>query len=34
MPAINLKNKAVAHKAKKHGYDAIKYGDTLIQGLK
>jgi len=34
MPAINLKNKAVAHKANKFGYDAIKYGDTLIQGLK
>ena len=34
MPSINLKNKAVAEKAMKMGYDGIKYGDTLIQGLK
>jgi hypothetical protein len=34
MPAINLKNKAVAEKAMKLGYDGIKYGDKLIQGLK
>jgi len=34
MPAINLKNKAIAHKAIKMGYDGIKYGETLIQGLK
>ena len=34
MPAINLKNKAVAEKAQKMGFDGIKYGDTLIQGLK
>lgn len=33
-PSINLKNKAVAEKAMKMGYDGIKYGDTLIQGLK
>ena len=33
-PSINLKNKAVAEKATKMGYDGIKYGDTLIQGLK
>lgn len=32
--SINLKNKAVAEKAMKMGYDGIKYGDTLIQGLK
>jgi uncharacterized lipoprotein YehR (DUF1307 family) len=30
----NLKNKAIAEKAMKMGYDGIKYGDTLIQGLK
>lgn len=34
VPSINLKNKAVAEKAVKFGYDGIKYGDTLIQGLK
>jgi hypothetical protein len=34
VPAINIKNKAVAEKAMKMGYDGIKYGDTLIQGLK
>jgi hypothetical protein len=34
MPPINLKNKAVAQKAMKMGFDGIKYGDTLIQGLK
>lgn len=33
-PSINLKNKAVAKKAMKMGYDGIKYGDTLLQGLK
>lgn len=32
--SINLKNKAVAEKAKKNGYDGIKYGDSIIQGLK
>jgi hypothetical protein len=32
--SINIKNKAVAKKAKKMGYDGIKYGDTIIQGLK
>ena len=31
---INLKNKAVAEKAMAMGYDGIKYGDKLIQGLK
>ena len=34
MPSINLKNKAVAEKAMEMGFDGIKYGDTLIQGLK
>ena len=34
MPAINLKNKANAEKAQSLGFDGIKYGDTLIQGLK
>jgi len=34
MPSINLKNKAIAEKAQKMGFDGIKYGDTLIQGLK
>lgn len=32
--SINLKTKAVATKAKKMGYDGIKYGDSIIQGLK
>lgn len=31
---INLKTKAVAEKAMKMGYDGIKYGDSIIQGLK
>ena len=31
---INLKNKAIAEKAMKMGYDGIKYGDSLVQGLK
>jgi len=34
IPALNLKNKAIAEKAQKMGYDGIKYGDTLLQGLK
>ena len=34
MPSVNLKNKAIAEKAMKMGFDGIKYGDTLIQGLK
>jgi len=34
VPSINLKTKAVAEKAMKMGYDGIKYGDTIIQGLK
>ena len=34
VPAINIKNKAVAEKAIKMGYDGIKYGNTIIQGLK
>ena len=34
VPSINLKNKAVAEKAMKMGYDGIKYGDSIIQGLK
>lgn len=33
-PALNIKNKAIAEKAMKLGFDGIKYGDTLIQGLK
>jgi hypothetical protein len=34
VPSMNLKNKAIAEKAMKNGYDGIKYNDTLIQGLK
>lgn len=34
VPSSTLKNKAVAEKAMKMGYDGIKYGETLIQGLK
>lgn len=34
VPAENLKNKAIAEKANKMGYDGIKYGGTLLQGLK
>lgn len=34
IPVTNLKNKAIAEKAKKMGYDGIKYGDIIIQGLK
>jgi len=34
IPVDNLKNKAVAEKAKSLGYDGIKYGNTVIQGLK
>lgn len=30
----NIKSKLVADRAKKMGYDGIKYGDKLIQGLK
>ena len=33
-PIMNLKNKAIAERAKKMGYDGIKYGDIMIQGLK
>ena len=33
-PIINLKNKAIAERAQKMGYDGIKYGDIMIQGLK
>lgn len=32
--SINLKMKAVAEKAMKMGYDGIKYGNSIIQGLK
>lgn len=32
--SVNLKNKAITEKAMKMGYDGIKYGDKLIQGLK
>jgi len=31
--AINLKSKAVSEKARKFGYDGIKYGNKIIQGL-
>jgi len=34
VPAVNIKNKAVAEKAMKMGYDGIKYGNQIIQGLK
>ena len=34
MASVNLKNKAIAERAMKMGYDGIKYGDKLIQGLK
>jgi hypothetical protein len=34
MPSINLKMKAITEKAMKLGYDGIKYGDKLVQGLK
>lgn len=34
MPSINLKNRAIAERAMKLGYDGIKYGDKIIQGLK
>lgn len=34
VPAINLKNKAIAEKAQTMGYDGIKHGDKLVQGLK
>ncbi len=34
IPSINIKNKAIAEKAHRMGYDGIKYGDKLIQGLK
>lgn len=29
-----LKNKAIVDRAKKMGYDGIKYGDSILQGLK
>lgn len=32
--AINIKTKAVAEKAMKMGFDGIKYGNSIIQGLK
>lgn len=34
VPTINLKNKAIAEKAQIMGFDGIKHGDKLIQGLK
>lgn len=34
VPAINLQNKAIAEKAQTMGYDGIKHGDKLVQGLK
>ena len=30
----DLKNKAIADRAKQMGYDGIKYGDRMVQGLK
>lgn len=33
IPPINLKNKAIAEKARTLGYDGIKYGNSIIQGL-
>jgi len=34
VPSINIKNKAVAEKAMKMGYDGIMYDKKIIQGLK
>lgn len=34
IPVANLKNKAIAEKAQTLGYDGIKHGDKIIQGLK
>lgn len=34
VPSENLKTKAIAENAMKMGFDGIKYGDTIIQGLK
>lgn len=34
MPSTNLKTKAITERAMKLGYDGVKYGDKLIQGLK
>jgi hypothetical protein len=34
MSVDNLKAKAIAKKAQRLGFDGIKYGDTLVQGLK
>ena len=34
VPAINIKNKAVAEKAMKMGYDGILYNNLIVQGLK
>lgn len=31
---INLKTKAITNKATKLGYDGVKYGESIIQGLK
>lgn len=31
---MNLKNRAIAEKAQKLGYDGVQYGDLIIQGLK
>jgi hypothetical protein len=33
-PIINLKNKDITERAKRLGYDGIKYGDVMLQGLK
>ena len=32
--STNLKARAISERAKKYGYDGIKYGNNLIQGLK
>jgi hypothetical protein len=34
VPAINIKNKAVAEKAMRMGYDGILYNNVIVQGLK
>jgi len=31
---INIKNRCITEKARKMGFDGIKYGDSLVQGIK
>ena len=33
IPSINLKNKVIAEKARNLGFDGIKYGNSIVQGL-